>query len=285
MNQPLKQQAVKAIDAARFLHAETGAFLARCEPQPHSQMVRELGDAALQPFLEIAMGQVALLIETAADHLMALTRLVVEPAQTLAPLTCARVALESSVLAAWLCEPAIDGRTRAGRSFALRFEGFKQERLFSQAASGGDAAKAKIDQRVNAVAATAAQAGFQSTYNGKGECTGIAGQMPKITSLIEELFQMGDVYRLLSAVVHGHFWAVHQLGFNKVNDESGRASGMIGLEKAIAPTTLLFISKKVGEGFSSAILRRASFFGCESDRLKEACLEKFRAAGIELVIP
>jgi hypothetical protein len=181
MNEQFKQHAVKAIEAVCFLHAETGAFLTGCEPQPHSQMAREFGDAALQPFLEIAMGQAALLIETAADHLMALTRLVVEPAQTLAPLTCARVALESSVLAAWLCEPAIDGRTRVARSFALRFEGFKQERLFSQVAGGNDAAKvnAKIDQRVNTVAAMAAQVGFQSTYNRKGECTSIAEQIAK----------------------------------------------------------------------------------------------------------
>jgi hypothetical protein len=96
---------------------------------------------------------------------------------------------------------------------------------------------------------------------------------------------MGDVYRLLSAVVHGHFWAVRQLGFSKINDDNDRASGMVGLEKAIAPTTLLFICKKVGEGFSSAILRKTRLFGCESDRLKEVCLEKFRAAGIEPIIP
>lgn len=74
-------------------------------------------------------------MEAAGDHLMGFVACLVEPAKTLAPATCVRGLLESCALAAWFLDPAIDAKTRVGRCFAFRYEGFVQQIKCSQVAN------------------------------------------------------------------------------------------------------------------------------------------------------
>ena len=52
--------------------------------------------------------------------------------------------------------------------------------------------------------------------NKKGKRLGIGQKMPSATEVVKLMLDEEEMYRLLSAVTHGHDWAIRGLGFSPV---------------------------------------------------------------------
>lgn len=180
------------------------------EPHPQSAAERELMSFPRPESLHTAHGQACMLVEVTADQLTAFIKTVSEPVETIAPYTCVRSLLEAAALSCWILEPATDARTRVSRSLALRYEGLLQQQKWARAA-GEDPSKAS--SRLDEVAKVAESLGYQPINDSRGQPSGAGMRMPSVTEVIRDVLDQEQLYRLLSAVAHGHHWAIHQLSF------------------------------------------------------------------------
>ncbi len=210
MTNPTLDEAIRMVQALNSLHDDTGRFFNESghQPSPNSQAALELRAFQRPESVITAFSQGAVLIEVAADQLMAFTKIVTQPAQAIAPWTCTRALIEASALAAWLLEPSLDARTRVQRSFAFRYEGLSQQVKFARVA-GTNADVARVTHRIDQVEDVALGLGFSRVENQRGERIGIAQQMPSITELVNQNLGEEETYRLLSAVAHAHPWALN----------------------------------------------------------------------------
>ncbi len=155
------------------------------------------------------------LVELGADHLSAFSKILDEPIEVIASWTCIRSMMESCAIAAWLFEPAIDAKTRVRRGFALRYEGMQQEqkvgRLMGRPPHELDALEARIAKVESDVHAL----GFPRVVNKAGKRVGIGERMPGATEIVGKVLDEEVMYRLLSAVAHGHHWAIRQLCYQE----------------------------------------------------------------------
>lgn len=154
-----------------------------------------------------------MLIEFGGDHLTAFVKHSTEPVEAIACWTCVRSMLESCALSAWLFDPTADAHTRVGRTFALRYEGLEQQATFGRTAKIDPKEIASLETHIDDVEKVALSLGFTAVQDKKHRRIGIAQQMPKTTHMIGDVLGEEKMYRLLSAVAHGHFWAIHGLGF------------------------------------------------------------------------
>ena len=177
--------ALRMLQAIRDFHDKTAEYLNGCrqEPLPTSQATQELNTFENSESLITAYSQGSILIEVAADQLMAFTRVLVEPVQTIAPWTCVRSVTEACALAVWLLDPNIDARIRVQRSFAFRYEGLTQQVKFANSSGDQDSAT-RVGMRIDKVEQDALSLGFKEVKNRRGKRIGIAQEMPSITTII-----------------------------------------------------------------------------------------------------
>jgi hypothetical protein len=180
------------------------------EPQPQSPAERELTRFPRPESVHTAHGQACMLVEVTADQLTAFIKTVSDPVETIAPYTCVRSLLEAAALSCWILDPAIDARIRVARSLALRYEGILQQQKWARAA-GEDPGKAST--RLDEVAKVAQSLGYQAIKDARGQHCGAGMRMPSVTDIIRDMLDEEPLYRLLSAVAHGHHWAIHRLSF------------------------------------------------------------------------
>jgi hypothetical protein len=180
------------------------------EPRPQSPAERELTSFPRPESVHTAHGQACMLVEVTADQLTAFIKTVSEPVETIAPYTCVRALLEAAALSCWILDPGVDARIRVSRSLALRYEGILQQQKWARAA-GEDPSKAST--RLDEVAKVAESLGYQPIKDARGQHCGAGMRMPSVTELIRDVLDEEPLYRLLSAVAHGHHWAIHQLSF------------------------------------------------------------------------
>lgn len=201
-------------------------------------------------------------MEAAGDHLMGFTACMAEPAKTLAPATCIRGLLESCALAAWFLDPDIDVRTRVGRCFAFRHEGFVQQIKCFQV----EKRQAEIDlvqKRMTQVEQDAVSLGYPRLLKKSGAINGIAQHMPGITELIGTTLDLETEYRLLSGVAHGHHWAIQQLGFQDVEAQGAGGQAVKALEKYVHPNVALYLGLIATSSFARVIWYLWRLYGWE----------------------
>jgi hypothetical protein len=151
-----------------------------------------------------------MLVEVTADQLTSFIKTITEPVETIAPYTSVRSLLEASALSCWIIEPKLDARSRVARSLAFRYEGMEQQLKWARSI-GEDPIRAEA--RLYDIAIKAKELGYHPVVNRKGERIGAGTKMPSVTDIIRDVFGEEGLYRLLSAVAHGHFWAISSLGF------------------------------------------------------------------------
>jgi len=166
----------------------------------------------------VSFGDLAL--EYAADHLSAFARLLSEPIEALACFTCIRSMLEMSAIGAWVLDPAISSHERIARVFAIRFDAIDQQLTFGRCTQVDQHKIDELEQRLLDIDRDASLAGYSQLRNKKGAVIGIGRPMPGATELIRDVLGDEWLYRLLSAVAHGHHWAIIQLGFEDVSQQS-----------------------------------------------------------------
>jgi len=178
-------------------------------------------------------------MESAADHLMVFADSMIQPAKTVAPWTCIRGLLESCAIAAWFLDPAIDVRTRVARCFAFRYAGFVQQIKYYRV----DDRRTEIDQakqRMIQVEQDALSLGYPRVLNKLNKIDGIAIRLPSITELIGITLDRETDYRLLSAIAHGHHWAIQQVGFKQIDVTDDKGQVTTALEKHVHPNFVIY---------------------------------------------
>ena len=81
-------------------------------------------------------------------------------------------------------------------------------------------------------------------------------QMPPATDLTRDCLGEEGTYRMLSSMAHGHSWALQQLGFSSVKDDTG-----LFLEKSVKPLAILFLALKATEAFMKPVRFKFKLFG------------------------
>lgn len=207
-------------------------------------------------------------MEVAADHLMAFTDLLQEPVKTIAPWTCVRSLLESCALATWLLDFTIDVKERVCRCFAFRYHGLVQQKKIYQLDGGLSNEASLINQRISKVEQDAQKLGFSPIRNNVGKIGGIGKIMPEITRLIKITLNREKEYRLLSAVAHGHYWAIQQVGFYVVEVPNGNDSLVKGLKKHLEPTYMLYLAKIAMTSFAQVLWCIWRIYGWNEEEIK-----------------
>jgi hypothetical protein len=270
--------AIRMVNELQNLHNRIGQLFDEfgLEPFSGSKASLELRDFQRPESVKAAYDLGSALIEVAADHVIAFTKTVTEPVQTIAPWTCVRAAVEASAIASWLLDPPVDVRERVCRSFAFRYEGLIQQTKYARSL-GLNSDVNKIQVRIDELEKISLDLGFSRVVDEKGRRIGIAQIMPSITQIVNSELGEESTYRLLSAAIHAHFWALVQLSFKKAQEEEPI------IEKHLNPLSVSWLCFKVARVFVRPVWYKCLLFGWDSSKLV-TCLEtSFDALGIKNV--
>jgi hypothetical protein len=275
------EQAIQALQATQELHDRTGAFFDAqgFEPKMDSLAARELQTFERPESVLTAYSQGNSLVEVAADHLIAFTRTITEPAQSMAPWTMARVVLETCALSCWLLDTKITAPIRVKRSLALRYEELFQQTKFGRAANL-PLESGKADERIEEVESMAESLGFAKLRGGKGERTGIGQVMPSITEITRDTLKAEANYRLFSAMAHGRSWAYNQLSFRKTGETDVLGNKAFYMEKHLPIEVVLWLCSNVARYFAQSIKCKCELFGWDLVQFNGILDDVFRKIGI-----
>ncbi len=236
------------------------------QPAPHSQAALELAGFARSESIGTAYSQAFLLFEAAADYSMALVKTLTEPAQSVAPWVCARSVVEAAGLATWLWDTKINAFQRVQRSLAFWYEGLRQKSNLAQV-SKGYLDQDKTNARLAEVEQIALALGMAKIAGKKG-MRGIIleKKMPKVTEIVKEVLGKEENYRLLSAIVHGHHWALQSLAFTLANENQDIFPGVKGgyLEKHLDYSAIIYLCIETLNCLTSPVLMKFKLFGWDA---------------------
>jgi len=212
-----------------------------------------------------------MLIEYGGEHLTAFVKTVTEPAEAMACWTCVRSMLESCALSAWLLDPAIEVRDRVQRVFALRFEGLEQQLKFGKAINQAPAQIAALEAHIDDVASDALSLGFPAVLDRHGRRIGIGQVMPNATNMIGAMLDEEIMYRMLSGVAHGHFWAISQLSMQPSNGDDLEIGGVPAkpFEKTTDLKGIAILGVTAFKALSRPLWNQCRYFGWPALQLEE----------------
>ena len=227
------------------------------------------------PSLDTAVTIPQVLLESSAEHLEALVGAISEPVKVIVSCTCVRSMLEPSALAAWILDPRIDGTTRVGRVFALRYEGMAQHAKAARALGATQAEVDAIIQRIKQVEQDALKLGYPPIHDKTGRLIGIAQRMPGATDLIEVVLEEQKIYRVLSAVSHGHSWATRQLCY----EQAGRDGQFWRFEKTVSIDGIAWQALAAARALGRALWHRCLYLGGDREALTKLLEQTFHTLG------
>jgi hypothetical protein len=242
------------------------------DPLPNSKADQELTTFPDKDLLVDVYSRGTLCFESAADHLMAYSSTLKEPAKTLSPFTCVRSLLESSSIALWLFDINIDARDRVGRCFGYRYKEFTEQIKFleSDIVNSPDAQNKidKVNQRITVVENKAISLGYPQLLK-NGKITGIATRMPETVMLIRKILKNESEYRMLSGVAHCYLWATKQVGFQIIEAEDEQGKKYKALEKHINPEMIFFGNILAVPTLSKVIWAKGKLFGWDIQEIED----------------
>lgn len=258
------------LDALAHLCGESGKFLDTyaCQPVDGSLAKAEHAAYGEPRAIQAAWSIANLLLQYAADHVNAFVKLADVPANAQASWTCIRSMLESCSIGAWIVDPAIDAHERAGRTYAYRYEGFSQQLKLAES-PGGDRSKVSIiNSKIDAMEKQAIAAGFSRRANKKGDRCGVGVHMPSATDIIKSILDDETFYRILSAIAHGHHWALAQM-YRVIDDGRAPDDTMVMLEKSVTPEMIMAPGSKGAIAFARLLWNQSRYCGWNMLRLEE----------------
>lgn len=262
-------------DALAGLHDEVGKFI------NDNGMTYVRGSVAEAEYrvadresLHSAYVQGYMLLEATADHTFALTRLLVEPVQTIAPWTCVRAALEASAIACWLLDHHIDSHERIGRSIALRCEGLEQQRKLARSLRDAETEES-VDSRLCEVEELALALGYQERQGKGGRRIRVGPPMPSTTAVIAQTLDQEATFRILSAMAHGHTWALVRLGFEAPDRTDPTVIG-----KALSLDSAAVLLMTAADSLALPVWSEACLFGHDSSRLSRILERSYSDMGL-----
>ena len=253
-------------DEIRDFHTDHGL-----NPVPGSPAVTEQATFPRPESLVTARSITATLIESGGEHVTAFVKTVTEPMEPIACWTCVRSMLESCSLASWLLDPSIDARTRVGRVFAIRYEGMEQQLKLIRTSRGSAGDLQSQTKRIDEVEQHALKLGYDPIIDKKRTRYGIGQRMPSATEVIKLMLDEEVMYRLLSAVTHGHSWAIRQLSFAPVSKDRARTDvagvSVTNFEKTVDVDRLALLGLSAAKAFAKPIWHECLYFGWDKMRL------------------
>ena len=197
-------------------------------PVPGSQAEREQATLRGLQVQSTAFAHAGLHLIAARNSLIALRRVLTEPALSLAPWGLARSVLELSSIAAWLLEPHIPVGVRAQRAFNVRIRDIRREEQYqkslaptSSSAIDTPQALQYLKSRLDAIAQQAGTLGFRPNFDGAGRLRSVGNAgVPGTTTLTSDIFGQPEAWHLLSGAEHGRSWALLGLGMRRVPQSS-----------------------------------------------------------------
>ena len=247
------------------LHKNVGIALTAVghDPMPSSPASEELQSKHLRHHLETAYSQGTILIEASMDHFSGFVRGVTLPVLTISPWTSVRTILETSAIARWLLDTRLDASSRASRSHQFRCEGLSQQLKFARVAGGETDLDHALD-RYREVLAQADSYGLEVLHDDQGRPKCLARSMPSASDLVKDYLQQESAYRLLSAMAHGHPWALQQLAFR-----SAQESQPVLLEKNLGVRSIAYLGKLALDVPRAPIMDKCALFGWPSAGIAE----------------
>jgi len=240
-----------------------------CIPAPASKAATESADPVTAENVGSIWAIGTMQIEHTGDHVSLFLKTLQEPVEVIAMLTTVRSMLEAGSIAAWLFDPVIEGKERLGRSFAHRYEGMEQEATLARMI-GDTGSLQTLKSRIDDLEQRAVSYGFSLLRDVRQRRTGIAQRMPKATEMIEMTLGLGNKYRLLSAVAHGHFWAMHQLCYSLVPEHQDIAGvPMQRLQKIVKPELVFLCAAWAFHCIARAVWNQCRYFGWPELGLEE----------------
>lgn len=273
------EDAMNAVNMVQQLHDKTGAFFESQGPDPknNSIAVKELQAFKHPESLSTAYSRGVSLIDVAADHLIAFTKTIAAPTQSIAPWTITRSILETSALSSWLLDTEIDSYERVKRSLALRYEGFSQQAKFLQSI---DQPIESINVKIEKIELIAEELGFQKLRNKKGKRIGIGQVMPNVTEIIRDTFNEESFYRLYSAMAHSHPWAYIQLSYREVDEMTSQENNKVLFEKHLPLELVCLLCGSVACYFSQPIRYKCELYGFDLKSMNTIIGDAFKGIGM-----
>ena len=265
----------RCIRALTLLHDGTSRVYQQSgfDQRPGSIADKEILSATNKQILLTAYDQGGVLIEVVADESMAFAKTLTNPVQTIAPWIIARSTIESAALGCWLLDASIDHTSRIARSYALRYEGLLQQEKYARSENQKQIADSVTD-RINKTEAQAIALGYPPIQNKKGRCIGIGQAMPSMTDIVNDVLHMQGIYRLLSATVHAHFWALKNLSFDlmpaaQIPPGTDTQSGVKVhlMQKALQPIPVLSVTTTIISCFVRLVWAKFLLFGWDTAEL------------------
>ena len=240
--------------------------------EPGSMADKEQADVKWTHTITTGCSIATLMVESGGEHLTLFGKTITEPVEPLACWTTIRAMLEPCALACWLFDPTIGPEVRAVRVLALQYEGFDEQCKFLRAAKRPPAELDRIKQQIETLESRAVDLGLRLCRNKKGERSGIGMIMPKSTDVIRIMLDMETTYRLLSAVAHGHYWAIIQLGYARpqpqqvVTNSAGVKMGVI--EKCLTIQAIGRLAEIAIAAFTCAVVAHFKYVGVDTTPVK-----------------
>ena len=108
--------------------------------------------------------------------------------------------------------------------------------------------------------------------------------MPSATEMIKSMLDEEAMYRLLSAVAHGHSWAIIQLGFKDAS-ATQLQSTVVGInvrpfEKRVYMNGLAYLGLGAAKAFARALWNQSLYMGWDKGQLAtvlESVFDKLQA--------
>ena len=241
---------------------------------PGSPALNEKASSPRPESLITAWSKATMLIESGGDHITAFVKMITESVEVFACLTCIRSMLEPCALASWLLDPRIDAHTRVGRVFAHRYEGLEQQLKLIRADGQRKNYLQEIQgikDRIDTVEQDALKIGYAPIVDKRGKRSGIGERMPSATEVIKLMLDEESMYRLFSAVTHGHDWALIGLGFSPVPE--GDLSPDVGgvsvamFEKTPNVKNLALFGLTMANAFAKPVWYKCNYAGWDKERL------------------
>lgn len=266
---------LKLRGALTHLDKEVGAYMQSqgIDPAPGSQAATERTTYPRAESLYTVSAIGSMLLESVGEHVSLLIKGMTEPIEPLACWTCVRSMLESSSIAAWLFDPRVDAQKRVGRAYALRYEGLEEQVKFGRAANLSATELQKLENLVDERTRDAIKLGFPTVADQRGRQIGIAERMPSATEIIKTMLDEECAYRLLSAVAHGHVWAILRLGFEPLGIQPSQCEDgprITAIEKfAGSVEGYGYLVARAAKSLAFPLWHQCLYFGWDKVRLAE----------------
>jgi hypothetical protein len=114
--------------------------------------------------------------------------------------------------------------------------------------------------------------GYQVFRTKKGKRVAVAKQMPSATDLVTSVLDAETDYRVLSAVVHGHAWALIQLGLHEIGPGNSQVVGghLREFGRFLPRVAVTWASVACGAALHRVHENRARLFGVGAEELNSA---------------